>query len=171
MIASARTHAPRPWNQQQQPRQITMRRWLLLVLMSACSSSEREATSSESASSILALPQQTDSARRLALAYEQDSAPSLRTTRLGDSLRFEVLVERGAQLNALLPPVIELDGGGRVVFQATGVTADSAYLTGPTTAVVARLGLPAQGLLRTSYCRASERLCRTGRRVVRLSGM
>jgi len=171
MTTSQRSRTRRRWHEHRQRPRVTMCHWVLLVVVSACSSPERDASSRESLSSIPALPLETDSARQSALANDQQTAPHLRATPSGDSLRLEVVVEPGAQLNALLPPVIELDGGRRIAFQAMGVTADSAYLTGPATAMVARAGLPAEGVLRTSYCRASELLCRTGRRVVRLGSM
>lgn len=140
----------------------------MLVAVSACSSPDRDASSGGVLSAIPPLREQSDSARQQSYASDESAAPSLRASVDGDSLRLEVVVESGAQLNALLPPVLELEDGRRVAFSALGVTADSAYLTGPATAVVARTGLPAAGVLRTSYCRASERLCRTGRRVVSL---
>ena len=85
-----------------------------------------------------------------------------------DSVRLTISVEPGARVNALLPPVIEGTDGRRFVLRAPTVTEDSAYFVERASVTIARSALPIRGMLRTSFCRSDERLCRSAERAVLL---
>lgn len=87
---------------------------------------------------------------------------SLRLTPQGDSLQLALVPAPGMEVNARLPPALELDDGAVVRFQASRLTPDSAYFAEPP---VAWLPTPAgrqpvTGTLRASVCSAGERVCR-----------
>ena len=85
-----------------------------------------------------------------------------------DSVQLTISVEPGARVNALLPPVIEGTDGRRFVLRAPTVTEDSAYFVERASVTIARSALPIRGMLRTSFCRSDERLCRSAERAVLL---
>jgi hypothetical protein len=87
--------------------------------------------------------------------------PQLVHTTIGDSVRLEVIVQVGDQINAFQPPILTTDNGRRLVLRGSAITADSAYFTTPVTLTVERTALPIRGRLVTSYCRAGEKLCRS----------
>lgn len=95
-------------------------------------------------------------------------APSVTLLFGADSARIVIDVEAGAQINALLPPVIETTDGRRFTLRALQVTDDSAYFVDPASVTVARTAFPIRGVLRTSFCRREERLCRSAQRDVQL---
>jgi len=113
-------------------------------------------------SSLPALPQVSQAE----LETDRQLAPDLRAEARGDSVRLIVTASAGAQINALLPPVLELTGGNRYTLSGTAVTVDSAYFVGDVSVTLARDAFPVVGTLRTSYCRANERLCRNAERAV-----
>lgn len=92
--------------------------------------------------------------------------PQLVDAVVGDSVRLEVIVQPGDQINAFQPPVLTTDDGRRLLFGGSAITADSAYFVGSVTASVAQTALPLRGRLVTSYCRAGEKLCRSATRDV-----
>ncbi len=96
-------------------------------------------------------------------------APTVLAQLSGDSVLLRVVVEAGAQLNALAPPELELVSGERLRFTSPTVTDDSAYFVGAVQASAARSALPMRGVLRTSFCRATEKLCRTAARALTIT--
>jgi hypothetical protein len=95
-------------------------------------------------------------------------APNVTLVFGADSARIVIAVEAGARINALLPPVIEATDGRRFTLRAPRVTDDSAYFVDPASVMVARSAFPIRGVLRTSFCRRDERLCRSAQRDVQL---
>lgn len=94
--------------------------------------------------------------------------PDLDLSFSADSVRVTIAVEPGARVNALQPPVIEDLDGRRFFLRAPTVTEDSAYFVERASVTVARAALPIRGMLRTSFCRRDERLCRSAERAVQL---
>lgn len=150
----------------------TILTFLAASLMSACAgdppaqqAADTMPASAAVASGLPALPQQSQAD----IENDRQLAPDLRAELLGDSVRLIVTTSAGAQINALLPPVLELANGVRYSLQGQAVTADSAYFVGDVSIVLARAAFPVTGTLRTSYCRSNERLCRNAARAVSLT--
>ncbi len=134
----------------------------LALAFAACTARAADDSARVAASAIPELPQQSEAE----WAARRKREPTVQSVRVGDSLRVEVVAEVGAKFNALLPPTIEAADGRRITFHATGITPDSAYFTGPVTVMLSAGALPLRGVLRTSYCLAAERLCRSAQRTV-----
>ncbi|MDQ3136766.1 MAG: hypothetical protein M3Q93_04170, partial [Gemmatimonadota bacterium] len=58
-------------------------------------------------------------------------------------------------------PALELSDGTVLRFDAARLTADSAYFTEPTTALLSGRRADVHGTLRASVCRDDEQVCRT----------
>lgn len=65
----------------------------------------------------------------------------------------------GVRINAQVAPAIELSGGSVLRLPHGRMTSDSAYFAEPPWAVRPQSG-PVRGILRISYCRTDEALCR-----------
>lgn len=92
--------------------------------------------------------------------------PELRAGFGEDSVILLVEPAVGDSINAMQPPVLELNDGSRHVFSGRAITSDSTYFTGDVRLVLSRSLLPLKGTLYTSYCRSGERLCRSVTRTV-----
>jgi hypothetical protein len=66
----------------------------------------------------------------------------------------------GFRINARVPPALELGSGAVIRLAAGRVSADSSYFVEPPW-VVRPVGERLRGVLRVSFCRDSEALCRT----------
>jgi hypothetical protein len=70
-----------------------------------------------------------------------------------------VIPASGFRINARVPPALELAGGGILRLAAGRVLPDTSYFVEPPWAP-RPAGVPLRGVLRVSFCRATERLCR-----------
>lgn len=97
-----------------------------------------------------------------ACAQAQDTVAVARLElgRVGQNIEVTLRPSRGARINALVPPTLELGDGGRI--QLTGVreTADTSYFSGQLTAVLPAKRRRVVGTLRLSVCPSGERVCR-----------
>jgi hypothetical protein len=75
----------------------------------------------------------------------------------GNAVRLRLVPAWGVRINARLKPTLETAGGGLVMFDSRGLTADSAYFTASPEAIT---DAPARGVIRASVCPSGERLCR-----------
>lgn len=93
------------------------------------------------------------------------SAPSADAVRLEAGVRqgrkvVAVVPAPGFRINARVPPALELRSGAVIRLAAGRVLPDSSYYVEPPWAV-RPVGERLRGVLRVSFCRASEALCRT----------
>ncbi|MBA3343926.1 MAG: hypothetical protein H0T44_01290 [Gemmatimonadales bacterium] len=65
----------------------------------------------------------------------------------------------GVRINAQVAPALELNGGTVLRLTQGRMTSDSAYFAEPPWALRRQSG-PVRGILRISYCRTDEALCR-----------
>lgn len=97
-----------------------------------------------------------------ACAQAQDTiaVARLEVAQAGQNIEVTLRPSRGARINALVPPTLELGDGGRI--QLTGVreTADTSYFSGQLTAVLPGRQRRIVGTLRLSVCPSGERVCR-----------
>ena len=75
--------------------------------------------------------------------------------------RLTLLAAQGARINARLKPVLEVEGGGRLRFDAPSVTADSAYFTAPPGVGFDSPSGRLRGLLRVGVCPPGLKVCRS----------
>ncbi len=88
------------------------------------------------------------------------TGPQLTFEPSGRGTLVRLIVPDSQEINARIPPAIELSDGSVLRFAAAGVTPDSAYYT---EAPVAWLSYPADtlhGLLRAGICNRGELVCR-----------
>lgn len=77
-----------------------------------------------------------------------------------EGYRLTLIPAPGARINARLHPVLELEGGGRLQFDQSSLTADSAYFAAPPAAILTSGWQHLKGTLRVGVCPAGENLCR-----------
>jgi hypothetical protein len=98
-------------------------------------------------------------------AYACRPEPSVDAVRLEAGVRdgqrvVAVIPAMGVRINARVPPALELDNGAVVRLAAGRVLPDSSYFAEAPWGSLPG-GVRLRGVLRVSYCRASEALCRT----------
>lgn len=71
-----------------------------------------------------------------------------------------VVPNAGVRINARVPPALELGNGAVIRLAAGRVLADSSYFVEPPWGV-RPAGVRLRGVLRVSFCRVTEALCRT----------
>ena len=91
----------------------------------------------------------------------EPAAVRLVATAIASGFRLTLLPAPGARINARLKPVLELDGGQRLQFDAASITADSAYFAVPPTAELRSRRARLQGVLRVGVCPAGLNVCRS----------
>jgi hypothetical protein len=82
-------------------------------------------------------------------------------TAIASGFRLTLLPAPGARINARLKPVLEMDGGQRLQFDAASMTADSAYFAVPPTAELRSSRASLQGVLRVGVCPVGLNVCRS----------
>ena len=100
----------------------------------------------------------------VAACGEQSASPPLvrlDVTMQGARAELRLVALGGARINARLKPTLERADGGRIAFDAPGLTADSAYFSEPPVAHVAPWRDRLVGTLRVGVCAAGESFCRS----------
>ncbi len=92
---------------------------------------------------------------------DQPAAVRLVATAVASGFPLTVLPALGVRINARLKPVLEMDGGQRLQFDAVSVTADSAYFAVPPTAELRWRPARLRGVLRVGVCPAGLNVCRS----------
>ena len=89
------------------------------------------------------------------------AAVRLVATAIAPGFRLTLLPAPGARINARLRPVLEVDGGPRLQFDAVSMTADSAYFAVPPVAELRSTSARLRGILRVGVCPAGLNVCRS----------
>jgi hypothetical protein len=95
----------------------------------------------------------------LACGEAADTPIRVMRGKAGGGVRLTLVANPRVQINAQLKPALELPDGTVLRFDASGVSADSAYFTIPPELVLPE-GIPAKGKIRASVCDSGEAVCR-----------
>jgi hypothetical protein len=96
-----------------------------------------------------------------ATRHEAPSPLHLTASADGPDTRLAILAAPGIEINARLPPALELADGTVLRFESGRRTADLAYFAEPPIARLPGRHDRVHGTLRASVCREDEQVCRT----------
>lgn len=88
------------------------------------------------------------------------TGPRITFERLGDATLLRLVVPDSQEVNARIPPALELADGSVIRFGGASVTADSSYYTEPPVARLAFRADTVHGVLRAGICNRGELVCR-----------